>query len=99
MMTEFDRDKINAVYNYLSNGFPELPIEDTLDEDRMTPIFSVEKADEKYVVKFIKKYWDRCDAGTLFKHLKNLDVANALHKNPKENVIVNQSINLGFEPK
>ena len=98
-MTEFDRDKIDAVYKYLSIGFPGLPIEHTHDEDRMAPTFSVEKADEKYVVIFIKKYWDRCDAGTLFKHLKNLDVANALRTNPKENVIVNQSISLGFEPK
>ncbi len=99
MMTEFDRDQVDAVYKYLSNGFPELPIEHTLDEERMAPKFSVANADEKYNVIFIKKYWDRSDAGTLFKHLRNLDVANALRKNPKENIIVNQSINLGFEPK
>ena len=58
MTTEFDRDKINAVYQYLSYGFPELPIKHTHDEDSMAPKFSVEKADEIYVVKFTKKYWD-----------------------------------------
>jgi hypothetical protein len=97
-MTEFERNKINAVYKYLSIGFPELPIEYALDEDCIAPKFSIEKADEKYVVKFVKKYWDRCDANTLFKHMKILDVANVLRKNPNENVIVSQSIDLGFEP-
>jgi hypothetical protein len=98
-MTEFDRDKINAVYKYLSNAFPELSIKQTHDDDRMAPKFGFEKDDEKYVVKFNKKYWDRCDANTLFNHLKRLDVANALRTNPQENVIVSQSINLGFESK
>lgn len=98
-MTEFDQNKINAVHKYLSNGFPEFLVIHAYDEDRMAPKFSVEKNDVIYVVKFIKKYWDNCDANTLFKHLKNLDVANALRKNPEENIIVNQSINLDFEPK
>jgi hypothetical protein len=98
-MTESDQYKFDAVYKYLSIGFPGLPIDQACDEDRMAPIFSVKNNDEIYVLKFIKKYWDRCDASTLFRRLKVLDVANALRKNPKKNVIVNQSINSGFEPK
>ena len=98
-MTEFDQYKFDAVYKYLSIGFPGLPIDHAYNEDRMALIFSVKNNDEIYVVKFTKKYWDRCNANTLFKRLKILDVANALRKNPKKNVIVNQSINLGFEPK
>ena len=99
MMTEFDQYKYDAVYKYLSIGFPGLPMDQTHDEDRMAIVFCVKDNDEIYVVKFAKKYWDRCNADTLFKRLKILDVANALRKNPKKNVIVNQSINLGFEPK
>jgi hypothetical protein len=99
IMVEFDQDKFKAVYKYLFIGFPEYSIDHAYDEDLGAPKFSVEKADEKYVVKFIKKYWDRCDANSLFMHLKRLGVANALRKNPLKNVIVNQSINLGFEPK
>ena len=98
-MTEFDQYKFDAVYKYLSIGFPELPIDQTYDEDCMALIFSIKNNDEICVLKFIKKYQERCDASTLFRHLKILDVANALRKNPKKNVIVNQSINLGFEPK
>ena len=98
-MAEFDQDKFNAVYKYLSIGFPEFSIDHAYNDDLMAPKFSIEKANERYVVKFVKKYWDRCDANTLFMHLKRLDVANALRKNPKKNVIVNQSISLGLEPK
>ena len=98
-MTEFDQYKFDAVYKYLSIGFPGLPIDQSYDEDLMAITFSVKNNDEIYVVKFTKKYWDRCDANTLFKRLKILDVANALRKNPRQNVIVNQSISLGFEPK
>ena len=98
-MTEFDQYKFNAVYKYLSIGFPGLPIDQAYDEDLMALTFSVKNNDEIYVVKFTKKFWDRCDANALFRRLKILDVANALRKNPKKNVIVNQSINLGFEPK
>jgi len=98
-MTEFDQYKFDAVYKYLSIGFPELPIDQADDEDRTALIFSVKNNDEIYVLKFTKKYWDRCDANTLFRRLKILDVANALRKNPKKNVVVNESINLGFEPK
>ncbi len=98
-MTEFDQYKFDAVYKYLSIGFPGLPIDQAYDEDRMALTFSVKNNDEIYVVKFTKKYWDRCDANTLFKRLKILDVANALLKNPKKNVVINQSINLGFELK
>lgn len=98
-MAEFDPDKINAVCKYLSNGFPEFSMDHACDENCMTPKFFVKNRDLIYIVKFIKKYWDRCDANTLFMHLKRLDVANALRKNPKKNVMVSQSINLGFEPK
>ena len=98
-MTEFDQYKSEAVYKYLSIGFPGLPIDQSYDEDCMAQTFSVKNNDEIYVVKFLKKHWDRCDANTIFKHLKTLDVANALRKNPQENVIVSQGINLGFEPK
>ena len=99
MTTKFDQDKINAVYKYLSIGFPEFSIDHAYDEDLIAPKFSVEKADEKYVVKFVKKYWNQCDANTLFMHLKRLDVANALRKNPQKYVVVNRSIDLGFEPR
>jgi hypothetical protein len=98
-MTEFDRYKFDAVYKYLSIGFAGLPIEQAYDEDHMAPTFSVKDNDEIYVLIISKKYWDRCDASALFKRLKILNVANALRKNSKQNVIVNQSINLGFEPK
>jgi hypothetical protein len=98
-MTGLDQQKYDAVYKYLSIGFPGPPIDQDYDEERMALIFSVKNNHEIYVVKITKKYWDRCDANTLFKRLKILDVANALRKNPKKNVIVNQSINLGFEPK
>ncbi|MGI9570684.1 MAG: hypothetical protein ACR2PH_13345 [Desulfobulbia bacterium] len=98
-MTEFDQYKFDAVYKYLSIGFPGLSIDQAYDEERMALTFSVTNNDEIYVVKFTKKYWDRCDANTIFKRLKILDVANALRKNPKKNVVVNKSINLGFEPK
>ena len=98
-MTKFDRYKFDAVYKYLSIGFPGLPIEQACDEDHMAPTFSVKDNDEIYVLIITKKYWDRCDASDLFKRLKILNVANALRKNSKQNVIVNQSINLGFEPK
>ena len=98
-MTEFEQYKFDAVYKYLSIGFPGLPIDQAFDEERMALTFSVKNNNEIYVLKFVKKYWDRCDANTLFKRLKILDVANALRKNPKKNVIVNQSISLAFEPK
>ena len=98
-MTEFDRYKFDAVYKYLSIGFPGLPVDQTYDEDRMSLTFSVKNNDEIYVVKFVKEYWDRCDANTLFMHLKRLEVANALLKNPQKNIIVSQSINLGLEPR
>jgi hypothetical protein len=98
-MTEFEQYKYDAVYKYLSIGFPGLLIDQAYDEDLMATTFSVKNDDEIYVVKFIKKYWDRCDANTLFKRLKILDVANALRNNPEKIVIVNQSINLGFESK
>jgi hypothetical protein len=98
-MIESDQYKFNAVNRYLSMGFPEFSIEQAYDGERMAATFSVENKDEKYVVKFVKKYWDRCDANTLFKHMKNLDVANALRKNPQKNIIVNRSVDLGFEPK
>ena len=98
-MTEFEQYKFDAVYKYLSIGFPGLQIDQTYDEDRMALTFSVKNDDEIYIVKFIKKYWDRSDANTLFKRLKILGVANALRENPEKNVIVNQSISLGFEPK
>lgn len=98
-MTAFDRSKINAVYKYLSIGFPEFSIDQAYDKDHMAPTFSVKSNDEIYVLKFIPKFWDRCDAGTLFKRLKTLDVANALRKNPQENIIVNQGVYLSYEPK
>ena len=98
-MTEFDQYKFEAVNKYLSIGFPGLSIDHNYDEDRMALTFNVKNNDKIYVVKFIKKYWDKCDANTLFMHLKRLDVANAMRKNPQENVIVSQGINLGFEPK
>ncbi|MGD1971729.1 MAG: hypothetical protein PVF24_08950, partial [Desulfobacterales bacterium] len=98
-MTAFDRSKINAVYKYLSIGFPEFSIDQAYDKDHMAPTFSVKNNDEIYVLKFIPKFWDRCDAGTLFKRLKTLDVANALRKNPQENIIVNQGVYLSYEPK
>jgi hypothetical protein len=98
-MTEFEQDKITAVHKYLAIGFPELSIECACDDDHTEPKFSVEESDKKYVVKIMKRYWDRCDANTLFRHLKRLDVVNALRKNPETNVIVSQSIDLGLEPK
>lgn len=98
-MAENDQDKIEAVYKYLSNEFPELPRDHAYDKERMAPKFSVEKSDKIYIVKFTKLCWDKCDANTLIEHLENLDVANALRKNPEKNVIVNESINLNFEPK
>ena len=98
-MNKFEQYKFDAVYKYLSIGFPGLPIDHAYDEDRMTIVFNVKNNDQIYVVKFTKKFWDRCDANALFKRLKILDVANALRKNPQKVAIVNQSINLGFEPK
>jgi hypothetical protein len=98
-MTEFDQNKFDAVYKYLSIGFPGLSIGQAYDEDRTAIAFSINNNDEIYVVRFTKKYWDRCDANTLFKRLKILDVVNALRENPEKNVIVNQSIDLAFEPK
>jgi len=98
-MNEFEQYKFDAVYKYLSIGFPGFPIDHAYDKDRMTTVFSVKNNDEIYVLKFTKKFWDRCDANALFKRLKILDVANALRKNPQKVAIVNQSINLGFEPK
>jgi hypothetical protein len=98
-MAENDQDKIDAVKNYLSNEFPELPLDHDYDKDLMAPKFSVEESDIMHIVKFTKKCWDDCDADTLIEHLNNLDVANALLKNPGKNVIVNKSINLDFEPK
>ena len=99
IMTEFDQSKADAVYKYLSIGFPGLPIDQAYDEDRRAEIWSVKNNDKIYVVKFLKKYWNKCDANTIFMHLKRLDVANALRNNPQENVIVNQGISLGLEPK
>ena len=55
-MTEFDQYKFDAVYKYLSIGFPELPIDQTYDEDCMALIFSIKNNDEICVLKFIKKY-------------------------------------------
>jgi hypothetical protein len=98
-MINLNQDKIDAVRKYLSNEFPELPIDRAYDEERMAPKFSVEKSDIIYIVKFTKKCWNDCDANTLIEHLKNLDVADALRKNPEKNVIVNKSIDLDFEPK
>jgi hypothetical protein len=42
-MNEFEQYKFDAVYKYLSIGFPGLPIDHAYDEDRMAVIFSVKQ--------------------------------------------------------
>lgn len=100
-MAEIDQDKIDVVYKYLSSEFPELSrsIIYQYDEERLAPKFSIDRADLVFIVKFTKKCWDDYDANTLFEHLKNIDIAKVLRKNPDKNVIVNKSSDPDFEPK
>lgn len=100
-MTESDQDKIDMVYKYLSGEFPESTrsIHYKYDTDSMGFNFTIGRVDTVFIVKITKKCWDDYDANSLFEHLKKLDVANELRKNPDKNVIVNNGFDLDFEPK
>ncbi len=75
---EIEKDKIQAVYKYLREEFPECEINNEYEPDLMTQKFRVECKESHYILKFHKSSWDDNRSSELYELLKRHDAAKLM---------------------
>ncbi len=75
---EIEKDKIQAVYKYLQEEFPECEINDEYEPDLMTQKFRVECKESHYILKFYKRSWDDHRPYELYEFLKIHDAGKLM---------------------
>jgi len=87
-MIDIEQNKIDVVYKYLKDEFPECLIEDKYSFDRCAQKFKVKHRESFYLVVISGEFFINSDVSSIYAELKKFCLAKHLQENVNSLIIV-----------
>jgi len=87
-MADIEQNKIDVVYKYLKDEFPECSIEDKYSFDRFAQTFKVKHRESFYLVVISGEFFINFDVSSIYAKLNQFCLAKHLQENVNSLIIV-----------